>query len=251
MTLFMTLMAAFATLLHRYSGQTDVVIGSPIAHRTRREIEDVVGCFINTLALRTDLTGDPVFTDLLPRVKETCLQAFAHQDLPFEKLVEALQPQRDLSHSPIFQAMLILHVQDTRKISTLGGRPLITPVEVHTPTSKFDLTLELTEVDRRAAGLAGVQHRSLRRRRDGAAGRDHFQTLLGGIVADPGRTVGELPLAVRRGADPAARWSGTPPPQDYPSVRPACTGSSRSRPNGRRSRRAVAGAVTARSPTAS
>ncbi|HLK56986.1 MAG TPA: amino acid adenylation domain-containing protein, partial [Chthonomonadaceae bacterium] len=108
-TLFMTLLAAFQTLLSRYSHQEDIVVGTPIANRTRAEVEGVIGLFLNTLALRGDLSGDPSFRELLGRVREAALGAYAHQDLPFEKLVEELQPERTLGYSPIFQMMFILH----------------------------------------------------------------------------------------------------------------------------------------------
>src|SRR5206468_4404832 len=106
--LFMTLLAAFQTLLYRYAGQDQVVVGTPIANRTRSETEGLIGFFANTLALRGDLSGDPTFSELLGRMRETCLGAYAHQDLPFEKLVDELQPERSAGHSPIFQVMLML-----------------------------------------------------------------------------------------------------------------------------------------------
>ena len=107
-TLFMTLLGAFQALLHRYSGQADIVVGTPIASRTRSETEGLIGFFVNTLVLRTDFSGDPTFGTVLDRVRETALGAYAHQDLPFEKLVEELQPERSLGHTPLFQAMFVL-----------------------------------------------------------------------------------------------------------------------------------------------
>ena len=99
-TLFMLLLAAFQVLLARYSGQTDICVGTPIANRSRQELEGLIGFFVNTLVLRGDLSGNPAFLELLQRVRTTALQAYTHQDIPFEQLVEALQPPRDLSRSP-------------------------------------------------------------------------------------------------------------------------------------------------------
>src|ERR1019366_9840470 len=107
-TLFMTLLASFQVLLMRYSGQDDISVGSPIANRQQAETENVIGFFVNTLVLRSDLAGNPRFVDLLHHVREVCLGAYAHQDIPFEKIVEELAPERDLSRSPLFQVLFIL-----------------------------------------------------------------------------------------------------------------------------------------------
>src|SRR5215207_2450242 len=139
----MTLLAAFKTLLHRHSGQQEIVVGTVLAGRTYRETESLIGFFVNTLALRADLSGEPAFYELLQRVKEVCLGAYAHQDVPFEKLVEELQPERDLSRSPLFQTMFVLQnaaQQELRlpelKLSGIGG---------DSATAKFDLLLSLHE----------------------------------------------------------------------------------------------------------
>jgi non-ribosomal peptide synthetase component F len=142
-TLFMTLLAAFKTLLYRYTGQTDIVVGSPIANRTRTEMEGLVGFFVNTLVLRTHLEGNPTFPELLERVRETALSAYAHQDLPFELLVETLQPVRSLSHTPLFQVMFVLQNVPFKPL-TLPGLE-VTPLEIHNGTAQFDLTLYMRE----------------------------------------------------------------------------------------------------------
>ena len=139
----MTLLAAFDVLLSRYSGQQDIVVGSPIAGRTRAEIEKLIGFFVNTLVLRTDVSGNPTFRELLARVRETAMGAYAHQDLPFEKLVEELKPERDLSRNPLFQVMLILQNAPTagRTMADITAGPF-----ANTGTSsKFDLTLIAAE----------------------------------------------------------------------------------------------------------
>ncbi|MGH8059783.1 MAG: condensation domain-containing protein, partial [Candidatus Entotheonellia bacterium] len=144
-TLFMTLLAAFQVLLARYTGQEDLVVGTPIAGRTYLETEGLIGFFVNTLPLRTQLTGDPTFRELLTRVREVALGAYAHQDLPFEKLVEELQPDRDLSSTPVFQVMFILQNAPRRPLELPGLS--LTPLDVDAGTAKFDLTLSVTEVD--------------------------------------------------------------------------------------------------------
>jgi FkbH-like protein len=142
-TLFMTLWAAFATLLSRYSGQSDIVIGSPIANRTHREIESLMGFFVNTLVLRLDLSENSPFEAVLQQARCVALEAYAHQDIPFEQLVEALQPERNLSHSPLFQVMFVLQNADIPELELAELK--LTLLDLESVTAKFDLTLELTE----------------------------------------------------------------------------------------------------------
>ena len=137
-TLFMTLLAAFDVLLSRYSRETDVVVGTPLANRTRRETEELIGFFVNPLVLRADLSGDPTFLELVARVRAVTLEAFEHQDLPFEKLVEELQPERNLGFNPLFQVMFVLqNAQSAVEVSTRSAAPQ----HLGAGTSKFDLTL--------------------------------------------------------------------------------------------------------------
>ena len=119
-TLFMTLLAAFKTLLYRYTGQADIPVGSPIANRNRAEIQGLIGFFVNTLVWRTDLSGTPTFRQLLARIREVSLEAYAHQDLPFEKLVEELQPERKLSYHPLFQVAFVLRTEPVAAESIAG-----------------------------------------------------------------------------------------------------------------------------------
>lgn len=142
-TPFMVLMAAWQMLLHAYSGQEDFAVGTPVAGRNRPELEPLIGCFINSIALRADLSGDPTVSELIGRVKRTALGAFAHQDVPFEKLVDTLHMARDLSHTPIFQTMLVLHNTPPIELSMAGLR--LSSQMVHTGATKLDLTLELAE----------------------------------------------------------------------------------------------------------
>jgi amino acid adenylation domain-containing protein len=143
-TLYMTLLAAFNTLLYRYSGQDDIITGTAIAGRNRAEVEPLIGLFVNSLAMRTDLSGDPTFVQLLGRVREMALGAYAHQDVPFEKLVEELNPVRDLSRSPLYQVMLILQNEPSADVLNLsGGTPRTRAGEIG--TAKMDLLLSLFE----------------------------------------------------------------------------------------------------------
>jgi amino acid adenylation domain-containing protein len=192
-TPFMALLAAFQVLLHRYSGQDDVVVGSPIANRNRSEVEGLIGYFVNMLALRTDLSGNPSFLQLLHRVRDVALAAYEHQDLPFEKVVEAVHPARDPSRSPIFQVMFVLQ---NNRIPELA-HPALTlealDLDEGTGTAKFDLTLAVSESE---AGLfAGFEYNTdLFDRETIVRLERHFRALLEGILGDPQRRLAALPL---------------------------------------------------------
>ncbi|HYY43190.1 MAG TPA: amino acid adenylation domain-containing protein, partial [Pyrinomonadaceae bacterium] len=190
-TLFMTLLAAWQTLLARYSGQTDILIGSPIANRRRSEIENLIGFFANTLVLRTDLSGDPTFSELLARVREVCLGAYAHQDVPFEMLVEELQPERSLAHTPLFQVLLVLQNAPGAELSLPGLK--LTPLLPQSGTSKFDLMMFLEESD---AGLGGVFEYNTDLFDEATIKRllQHFEQLLRATVAAPRTRISALPL---------------------------------------------------------
>ena len=190
-TLFMLLLGAFQTLLHRYSGQDDIVTGTTVAGRTRSEIEGLAGLFLNTLALRTDLSGDVTFQELLQRVKKVALDAYAHQDVPFEKVVEAVGGERDLSRAPVFQAMFIL--QKAPLPTVQAGDMEWSPVPVHNGASKFDLTLSLEEAGEHLSGYLEY-NRALFEPDTVSRMLDHLQTLLEGVVANANQKLSELPL---------------------------------------------------------
>src|SRR4029078_10104068 len=150
-TSFIVLLAAFAGLLSRWSGQEDFAVGSPIANRRRPELEGLIGFFVNTLVLRADLSGHPSFNEFLLRVRDTCVGADANQDLPFEKLVQELQPERDQSRNPLFQVMFVLQNATRPFTGILGLR--IEPVETVTTRSPFDLSLFLREREEKYIGF--------------------------------------------------------------------------------------------------
>src|ERR687894_2708118 len=150
-TLFMTLLGAFMVLLARYSRQEDIVVGSPIANRTHSQTDGLIGFFANTLVLRADLSGNPPFEELLRQVRWVALEAYAHQEVPFERVVEALQPERSLSHSPLFQVLFALQNVPIGKL-VLPGLSL-SPLTLESVTAKFDLSLMLSETEQ---GLVGV-----------------------------------------------------------------------------------------------
>jgi amino acid adenylation domain-containing protein len=204
-TLFMTLLAAFQTLLHRYTGQTDLAIGSPIANRHRSELEGLIGFLVNSLVLRTDLAGDPTFHELLDRVRQVTLAAYDHQDLPFEKLVEALQPVRSLGQNPLFQVVFAL--QNTPMEQLVLPGLVLSPVELETKTARFDLEVYVWKCGenfrnlwgrgwQQSDGLRGVvvYNADLFDEATIASLRYHFKTLLENIVANPEAHLSELSL---------------------------------------------------------
>ncbi|WP_299485541.1 amino acid adenylation domain-containing protein [Acaryochloris sp. IP29b_bin.137] len=190
-TLFMTLLATFKVLLYRYTSQTDVVVGTPVANRQRAEVEGLIGLFVNTLVLRSQLTPQSSFQSFLQQVKATTLEAYDHQDLPFEKLVEALQPERDLSHSPLFQVKFRLEnaPQETLSLPGLTFKRLSQPVT----TAKLDLSVDLYETPEGIVG--GFEYNcDLFKAETIQQMVVHFQTLLASIVATPEQPLCELPM---------------------------------------------------------
>jgi amino acid adenylation domain-containing protein len=190
-TLFMVLLAAYQILLHRYTGEEDIVVGSPIAGRCLEETENLIGLFVNALALRTDLSGNPTFRELLTRVKEVALGGYAHQDMPFELLVKELQPNRSLSRNPLFQVMFVLQ-SDPLTTSELPGLT-VSHVQVENIVANFDLTLDAVERD----GQLECQFESNADLFDEdriTRLLGHFENLLKGIVANPEQKLSDLPL---------------------------------------------------------
>ncbi len=194
-TLFMTLLASFKVLLFRYSHQQDLSIGTPIANRNRLEIEDLIGFFVNTLVLRSNLSGDPQFTVLLGQIRQTVLDAQSHQDLPFEQVVEALQPERNMSFNPLFQVLFVLQntPQSALKLSGLH----INSMDDENTTTKFDLTLFITE---RAGALECTFEYNVDLFDHSTISRlaEHYLVLLQGIVNRPQARLSELPLLTQK-----------------------------------------------------
>ncbi|HZP16376.1 MAG TPA: condensation domain-containing protein, partial [Terriglobales bacterium] len=190
-TLFMTLLSVFKLLLSRYSGQEDVVVGSTIAGRNYSEVEPLIGFFVNTLALRTDLSGDPTFRDLLARVKQVALDGYAHQEVPFEKLVEELQPERSLSHNPIFQVLFGLQNVPRTTFEASGLKVQRTPV--HPATSLFDMSWFAFETPEGL--LLRVEYDTdLFEEETIARAVGHFGQLLEAAIASPENRLSQLPL---------------------------------------------------------
>ena len=190
-TLFMTLLAAFTVLLRRYSAQDDVVVGTPIANRNRVELEELIGFFANTLALRVDAGGSPTFRELLRRTRETALSAYSMQDLPFEKLVAELNPERSLSHSPLFQVLFQFH-EAGRDSHELPGLKT-SRVELERDHAKFDLALTLTRAD---DGFRASFEYNTDLLDESTVERllANFETLLHSVVADPDRAIDDLEI---------------------------------------------------------
>jgi amino acid adenylation domain-containing protein len=204
-TLFMTLLAAFQTLLYRYTGQTDIAVGSPIANRHHSELEGLIGFLVNSLVLRSNLAGNPTFRELLEQVRQVTLAAYDHQDLPFEKLVEELHPLRSLGQNPLFQVVLAL--QNTPMEQLVLPGLVLNPVELKTRTARFDLEVYLWKCADNFRNLWGKSWQHT----DGLRGLivynaelfaqatitsliQHFQTLLTGIVEHPDAHLSALPL---------------------------------------------------------
>ncbi|MER7023671.1 MULTISPECIES: amino acid adenylation domain-containing protein [Streptomyces] len=190
-TPFVTMLAAFQVLLHRYSRAEDIVVGVPVANRGRPETQRLIGMFANTLALRTDLSGAPAFRELLARVRETSLGAFAHQDVPFERLVEELRPQRDLSRSPVFQVSFLYQNIALPGFDGVGLR--MEPFAVESSTSRFDLSLEVFEGPDGLRGSLEYDSDLFDRATVEQLSR-HLRTLVESLVADPDRSIASVPL---------------------------------------------------------
>ncbi|MDZ7375500.1 MAG: amino acid adenylation domain-containing protein [candidate division KSB1 bacterium] len=190
-TLFMTLLAAFKTLLFRYTGQGDIAVGIPHASRNRSEIEGLIGFFVNTLVLRTQLGDAPSFKELVRRVREVTLAAYAHQDLPFEMLVEAIQPQRDLSHTPLFQVMFVMQNMPLEPLELPGLT--FEPIQIETRTAKFDLSLIASEA---SDGLEVIVEYNTDLFYPATIQRimEHFERVLHLALSHPDQSISRLPL---------------------------------------------------------
>jgi amino acid adenylation domain-containing protein len=211
-TLYMTLLAAFKTILYRYTGQEDVVVGTPIANRNRVEVENLIGFFVNTLVLRTRLASDLTFAQLLGRVREVTLGAFAHQDVPFEKLVEELQPERDTSRTPLFQVMFSL--QNAPMPSRQLGDVVMRLTDDESRSAQFDLTIDLMERD--DAILCALEFNTdLFDHATAERMLGHYLRLLEEVAADPYRPLLGLPVLTEREREQLlVTWNNTA--RDYP-----------------------------------
>ena len=209
-SLFMTLLAAYAALLTRLTGRRDPVVGTPVANRARREWTPLVGFFLNTLALRMDLSGDPPFQDLLDRVRRSALEAYGHSEVPFERLVEQLHPERASGLTPLLQTLFIL---DTSPPEPLRHRLTLTPEPVHSGTAKFDLLLM---VESSSQGLRGhcEYSRDLFDATTAQRLMGHWTTLLRSLAEDPERPVSRLPLLTPAQRHQLLEWGEGPAPSE-------------------------------------
>ncbi len=193
-TLFMVLLAAFQVLLYRYTAQEDIVVGSPVAGRSPAETEELIGCFINTLVLRANLAGNSAFCEFLSAVRTTCLDAFQHSDLPFEQLLAALNPTRDLSRAPLFQVMFNSHLLPVPVIAPAAGL-CFSEFSFDSGIAQFDLSVDI-HPGPADQGLTLVFSYNTDELTEPAITRmlGHYRTLLEGIVADPAQRIASLPL---------------------------------------------------------
>ncbi|HSN96720.1 MAG TPA: amino acid adenylation domain-containing protein, partial [Candidatus Nanopelagicales bacterium] len=206
-TLFMTLLSAFIVLLSRYSGQDDICVGTPVAGRNRAEIEPLIGFFVNTLVLRAELGDEPSFVELLGRVREAALGAYAHQNLPFERLVEAMEVKRDLGRTPLFQVMFVLQNAPAQPLALPGLS--IEPLPVGAGASQFDLTMQVVEEADGGLGVGLEYNADLFDEGTITRMAGHFDALLGAIVEDPRRRVTELPMSTGEERRQLVAWNDT------------------------------------------
>jgi non-ribosomal peptide synthetase component F len=190
-TIFMLLLAAFKVLLHRHTGQDDIVAGTPTANRNRAEVERLIGFFVSSLVMRTDFSGNPTFLELLRRVRKVCLEAYAHQDVPFEKLVAELHPNRDLGRNPLFQVVFVF--QNPLIENVRLGDLIMNSVAFERGVVRFDIEWHMWEAPEGIGG-AVIYSTDLFDAATIARLAGHLQTLLEGIVANPEQRLSELPL---------------------------------------------------------
>ncbi|MEN8220102.1 MAG: amino acid adenylation domain-containing protein, partial [Pseudomonadota bacterium] len=210
-TVFMTLLAAFKVLLFRYSGQNDLVVGCPIANRSHHQTEDLIGFFVNTLVLRTQIKNTQTFPQLLKQVRKTALEAYSHQDIPFEYLVEQLNPSRSLSHSPLFQVMFVLQNAPAEALELSGLKMSV--LEPEQTTAKFDLTLSIAEHGDRLV-CDWEYNTDLFRPETVTRMTQHFQVLLEGILNNSEQSLSQLPLLTKTEQQQLLAWNQTE--TDYP-----------------------------------
>ena len=190
-TLYMVFLAAFSTMLHRYSGQEDIIVGSPIAGRTKVETESLIGFFVNTLALRNDLSENPTFRQLLGRVRETALEAYANQDIPFDRLIEEVQPERGPGHSPLLKVVLNVRSVPRRPVTIPGLK--FTRLELDSGTARFDLDLTIVREGRGTSHYLDY-NAALYDKETIVRMLGHFGNLLAGILRDPDQRISDLPM---------------------------------------------------------